>query len=82
MQNHEARDNIISVFSFLSLILYVLVFYLDMCMPVLHMHAWSLLRPEEDVGNPGTGVQVVVNAMWCWELNLSPLRQLSGPFKV
>lgn len=56
--------------------------YLDVFVLVCHMHAWGPLRPEDGVGNPGTGVQVVVSAMWCCELNLCPLSQLSSPFKV
>lgn len=51
-------------------------------MPVVQMHAWSPMSPEEGAGNPGTGVQVAVSTMRCWELNLNPLRQLSSPCKA
>lgn len=41
--------------------------FLYTCLSVYHMHAWCLLRPEERVRFPGTGVRWFWAAVWVLE---------------
>ena len=48
---------------------------LTACFTLYHVCAWTLRRPEEGVGSPGSGVTDSCGAtpLRCWELNLGPL---------
>lgn len=49
---------------------------LSTCMSVCCVCFWCLMRPEEDVESPGTGIISSCKLLCgCWDLNLIPLEE-------
>jgi hypothetical protein len=64
----------VHVCAYVYMYVYVYVTCMHVCMYVYHMQVRCLLRPEEGIGGPGTGVTDSCEPpRGCWEMNLGPL---------